>query len=149
MNFKKPLIYIVILLVFSASGYYVYKHSTEIGLTKPALIMKISTNETTVGLPMVNNVTFEQSSVMFFYKTTDTKVEFPEIDVNARLNKLDAAPASFWASTPYEKEGVYTLNVYFRDGNAPKQGDILILPIRIVGHTGAILDKKTAFYVWE
>ena len=97
----------------------------------------------------INNVTFEQSSVPVFYKRADTIPAFPEIEVNARLNALDSAPASFWASTPYKDEGLYEVKLYFRDGKEPKKGDILILPIRIIGSTAVIMYKTTAFYEWE
>jgi hypothetical protein len=100
---------------------------------------------------MINNVTFEQSSVPFFYKRVDSIPDFPEIDVNARINKLNSAPASYWASQRinFEEKGTYTLRIFFRDGNEPKQGDVLIMPIRVVSHTGAIAYKTTAFWVWE
>jgi hypothetical protein len=62
---------------------------------------------------------------------------------------LDAAPASFWASTHYAGDGTYNIRLLFRDGNEPKQGDILILPIRIVGLAGIVMHKNTAFYMWE
>ncbi len=142
---------VVVVLISSASGYYLYQHAVETGFAKPELILKVSTNLTDKGTPMVNNVTFEQSSVPFFYKRTDTPPDFPEIDVNARINKLNSAPASFWASIHHTGEGVYTLRLFFRDGkeNEPKKGDILILPIRITSHTGAIAYKTTAFYEWE
>src|SRR3972149_4858386 len=137
---------ILVLLIISVSGYYLYQHSVEYGLAKPALILKISTNLTEDGRHMINNVTFEKSGVVFFYKRTDTLPSFPTIEVNARLIKLDAAPASFWASTPYnfdEDEGNYELKIFFKDGNEPKKGDVLILPIRIVGHTGVPMYKTT------
>ncbi len=147
---KLAKISIVALLVLSVSGYYLYQHAMDVGLTKPALILKVSTNLTENGDPMINNVTFEQSSVPFFYKRTDTVPYFPEIQVNARINKMAAAPASFWASEHYKwDEGTYTLKVFFRDGNEPKQGDVLILPIHIISYTGAQAYKTTAFWVWE
>ncbi len=149
MDRKKIIKYILVLLIFSVSGYYLYQHGVELGLAKPALVMKISTNESAMGLAMIHNVTFEQSSVAFFYKRGDAVPEFPEIEVNARLNQLDAAPASFWASQHYDGVGVYTLRVFFRDGKEPKPGDILILPIRIIGSTGVPMYKTTAFYIWE
>ncbi len=142
---------IVVLLILSASGYYLYQHAIQYGLAKPALVLKVSLNITSMGTPMINNVTFEQSSVPFFYKRVDSVPNFPEIDVNARINKLSAAPASYWASehVNFNDKGTYTLRVFFRDGNEPKQGDVLIMPIRIVSHTGAIAYKTTAFYLWE
>ncbi len=149
MDRKKIIKYVVVLLIFSVSGYYLYQHGVELGLAKPALVLKISTNESTRGQAMINNVTFEQSSVAFFYKRSDSIPEFPEIEVNARLNQLDAAPASFWASQRYDGVGTYSVMVFFRDGKEPKQGDILILPIRIIGRTGVPIYKTTAFYIWE
>jgi hypothetical protein len=147
---KKTITYgIIILLLLSASGYYLYQHGVAYGLTKPALILKVSTNSTGQGTPMVNNVTFEQSSIPFFYKRADTVPEFPEIDANARLNNLGSVPASFWASTHRPTEGEYQLRLFFRDGYEPKQGDVLIIPIRLISHTGAVQYKTTAFYEWE
>lgn len=140
---------IILLLLFSVDGYYIYQHGVDLGLEKPALILKVSTNLTDKGSLMVNNVTFEQSSVPFFYKTTDTAPDFPEIDVDARINTLDSPPASFWASVHYTGEDIYTLKVFFRPGSEPKKGDILIMPIRITSHTGSIVFKTTAFYLWE
>ena len=148
---KKKLKYIIILLlILTVSGYYLYQHGVELGVAKPALILKVSTNLSEKGAIQVNNVTFEQSRVVFFYKRADSIPSFPEIEVNARLNMLDTAPASYWASTPYtDEEGLYELKIYFRDGKEPKQGDILILPIRIIGSTAVIMYKTTAFYQWE
>ncbi|MCX9012526.1 MAG: hypothetical protein OIN66_15590 [Candidatus Methanoperedens sp.] len=141
---------IVLLLVLSVSGYYIYQHAMSIGLMKPALVLKVSTNITNNGDPMINNVTFEQSGVPFFYKRTDTEPKFPEIQVEARLNKLASAPASYWSSAHYYyDDGVYTLQVFFRDGSEPKQGDVLILPIRIISYSGAVAYKTTAFWIWE
>ena len=149
MNLKNLKYIIVVLLVLSVSGYYLYQHVVELGLAKPALVLKVSTNLSEKGAVMVNNVTFEQSSVVFFYKRADSIPNFPEIEVNARRNALDSAPASYWASTPFKDEGIYELRLLFRDGNEPKKGDILILPIRIIGSTGVIMYKTTSFYEWE
>jgi hypothetical protein len=148
---KLAKIAVILLLVFSVSGYYLYQHAIEYGLTKPALVLKVSMNVTSKGTPMINNVTFEQSSVPFFYKRVDTVPEFPEIDVNARINTLSSAPASYWSSqhVNLNEQGTYDLRLFFKDGNEPKQGDVVILPIRIISHTGAVAYKTTAFYLWE
>lgn len=147
---KKNIKYVVIaLLVFSAAGYYLYQNAIDMGLAKPVLVLKISTNLSEKGATQISNVTFEQSSVPAFYKRADTIPAFPEIEVNARLNALDSAPASFWASTPYKDEGLYEVKLYFRDEKEPKKGDILILPIRIIGSTAVVMHKSTAFYEWE
>jgi len=150
MNKKNVIYIIVILLIFSVSGYYLYQHGVDYGLAKPALILKVSTNLSEKGNIQVNNITFEQSSVVFFYKRADSIPNFPELEVNARINALDVAPASYWASTPFtNEEGIYELKIYFKDGNEPKQGDVLILPLRIIGSTGVIMYKTTSFYLWE
>lgn len=148
---KKNVIYIiVVLLIISVSGYYLYQHGVDYGLAKPALILKVSTNLSEKGNIQVNNITFEQSSVVFFYKRADSIPNFPELEVNARINALDKAPASFWASTPFtDEEGLYELKIYFKDGNEPKEGDVLILPLRIIGSTGVVMYKTTSFYLWE
>ncbi|SNQ62291.1 hypothetical protein [Candidatus Methanoperedens nitratireducens] len=148
---KLAKIAVVVLLVFSVSGYYLYQHAVEYGLAKPALLLKVSMNLTSKGTPMVNNVTFEQSSVPFFYKRVDSVPDFPEIDANARINTINAAPASYWASqhVKFDEEGVYTLRLFFRDGSEPKQGDLLIMPIRVVSRTGTVAYKTTAFWQWE
>ena len=142
-------IIIILLGIFSLGGYYLYQRSTDLGLTKPALIVTVFTNLTQDGIPGIYNATFEQSSIPFFYKRTDTSPEFPEIDVNVRLNALDSAPASFWASIHYTGEDTYTFKVFFKDGKEPKKGDILIMPIRITNSRGYIDYKTTAFYAWE
>ncbi len=148
---KLSKIAVVVLLIFSVSGYYLYQHAIEYGLAKPALLLTVSMNLTSKGTPMINNVTFEQSSVPFFYKRVDSVPNFPEIDVNARINNLNSAPASYWSSQKinFNEKGTYTLRLFFRDSKEPKQGDVLIMPIRIVSHTGAIAYKTTAFWVWE
>ncbi len=140
---------VVLLLLLSASVYYLYRQETALGLVKPALILKVSTNLTDKGNPSINNVSFEQSAVPFFYKRVDSPANFPEIDVNARINKLNSIPASMWASVHYNGDNTYELKLYFKDGNEPKKGDILIMPIRITSHTGAVAYKTTAFYEWE
>lgn len=146
---KHTKIIMAALLILSASGYYLYRHDVESGLAKPALILRVSTNLTDSGDPAINNVVFEQSSVAFFYKRIDTPPKFPEIDVNARINRLNSAPASYWASVPYTGEDTYTIRLFFRDDKEPSSGDILIMPIRITGRTGAVAYKTTAFYEWE
>lgn len=146
---KRARMLILFVFIVSIIGYYIYINSSVMGLSKPELRITVSTNLSEVGTPMINNATFEQSGVPFFYKTTDSPADFPEIDVNIRINKLSSAPASYWASTPYKGEGKYTLRLFFRDGQYPKKGDVLIISIRMASSTGAIMYKTTAFWVWE
>lgn len=141
--------YVIVLLLLSASGYFIYANASEIGLAKPALILQVSTNFTEDGMPMINNLTIEQSTVPFFYKRADSIPEFPEIQVYARINAIAAPPASYWASVHFEDEGTYTLKILFRDGFEPKKGDVMILPVRVIGYTGKTYYKTTAFHVWE
>jgi hypothetical protein len=140
---------IILLLILSISGYYIYQNAEELKLAKPALTMVVSTNVSERGTPMVNNVTIEESMIPFFYKRADVIPDFPEVDANVRLNTLMAPPASFWASAHRDEEGEFPLKLFFRDGYEPKQGDILIITIRLVSPTGAIQYKTTAFHCWE
>jgi hypothetical protein len=113
--------------------------------------LKIST-DLIEGIPSITNVTFEQSSVVFFYKATETSPRFPEIDANARINDFASGPSTYYAAAPFDfskKSANYTVQLFFRDGKEPKQGDILFIPIRISGYTGTVLYKITAFYDWE
>lgn len=147
----KTKLIVIVLLLLSASAYYLYKNSSGIGLTKPILELKIST-DLSDGMPLITNVTFDQSSVIFFYKATESIPKFPEIDVNARINEFESGPSTYYASAPYDfskKNETYSIRLFFRDGKVPRQGDILILPIRITGYTGTILYKTTAFYDWQ
>ena len=148
MDRKRVLIYtLVALVILSATGYYIYQHAIQLRLAKPELILKVSMSSDSG--PTISNITFEQSSVPFFYKTTDTAPQFPEIQVNARLNQVSSAPASYWAATPFKGDGEYILRVFFRDGQEPKKDDVLILPVRVVGYRGDELFITTAFWVWE
>jgi len=140
---------IILLLILSISGYYIYQNALKMNLAKPALIVVVSTNMTEWGTPMVNNVTFEESSIPFFYKRADSIPNFPEVDANIRLNTLNSVPATYWASAHREEEGKFPLKLMFMDGKEPKAGDVLIITIRLVSRTGAIQDKKTAFHCWE
>ena len=140
---------IIIILILLASGYYLYQHAVESGIAKPSLILTVSTNLTDKGTPMVNNVTFEESTIPFFYKRADSIPNFPEVDANVRINNLASAPASFWASAHRPEEGIFQLRIFFKDGTEPKKGDVLIIPIRLVSRTGAIQYKTTAFYCWS
>lgn len=140
---------ILAILILSASAYYIYINSDKMGLAKPMLVITATTGLTSTGGPAITNATFQQSGVAFFYKTTDSPAEFPEIDANVRINKMASAPASYWTSVPYKGEGVYDIKIFFREDQYPKKGDILIIPIRILSRTGAVAYKTTAFWVWE
>lgn len=65
---KLAKIAVVVLLVFSVSGYYLYQHAVEYGLAKPALLLKVSMNLTSKGTPMVNNVTLSNPACRFSIK---------------------------------------------------------------------------------
>ncbi len=136
-----------LLAIAGVAGYYMYSNIKW----NPALIVKISTgiNETS-GAPIITNMTFEQSQVI--YKGADAVVEFPEITVMVRNNSINAAPVSYWASVPWdskETSGNYTLTVVFRETYTPSSNDTLILTVQQVGLKGRILNKQTAFYGWE
>jgi hypothetical protein len=144
----KLVIVAVIVLVVGLAALYVINTKIE---WHPALKLTISTgvNETD-GFPIVTNVTFEQTKVI--YKGTDDKVVFPDIDVMARNGSVLAPPASYWASVqrdPKERNGTYTMTLTFRESYTPQKGDQLILTIFLTGSGGTILTKKTALYEWN
>jgi hypothetical protein len=138
---------VVLLLVMSAT---LYMYSTKIE-SKPALDIIITTGFDENGTIKVTNMTFEQTSVPFFYKTTDNRAEFPEINVIARYNSITSEPSSYWASYKYnpETEGKYILKVVFRTGKEPNVEDLLILPVKITDFRGNVIYKTTAFYGWK
>ena len=141
---------IIVLIVISVTGYYLSQQAEALGLAKPQLTLKVSTNSSQqFGGPMINNITFERSSVPFFYKTTDTPPDFPDVQALVRINRIDAAPGSYWASEQFKGESIYMLPIFFRPGKEPKKGDVLLITVSITSNWGDDLYRTTAFYVWE
>ena len=125
-------------------------NNTGITNPKPALRMTVTTGYDENNTVVVTNMTFEQTTVPFYYKRVDNSAKFPEINVYARYNTMSSEPMSYWASTfrPND-EGNYTLLMTFRDGKEPKPEDFLLLPIKITDSFGNQESKKTAFYEWK
>ena len=141
---------IIALIIISISGYYISQQAEGLGLAKPELAIKVSTNSSEdFGGPIINNITFERTSVPIFYRTTDTVPDFPDVQASVRLNRIDSAPASYWASEHFRGDGEYNLRLFFRDGKEPKIGDVLLITVKINDDWGEELWKTTAFYVWE
>jgi hypothetical protein len=111
--------------------------------TKPAIELQITVKD-----DVVTNVTMEQVNLPFFYKQTSGKVNFPDISVNAKPDMLEAKPITYWASSPYTGDGIYTMTLTFEE-SSPKIDDFLILPIRITDTRGHIIYKQTGFYTWK
>lgn len=141
---------IIALIIISVSGYYISQQAEGLGLAKPELAIKVMTNSSEeFGGPMVKNITFERTSVPFFYRTNDVVPDFPDVQANVRINRIDSAPASYWASEHFRGDDVYNLRLFFRDGKAPKIGDVLLITVKINDDWGEELFRTTAFYIWE
>jgi len=145
---KKIVIYLAILIVIVYAGYSVYGKIDW----NPALIVTITTgvNESKGDAPIITNVTFEQTKVI--YKGSDTPAKFPEINIMVRNEELNSLPVNYWAAAPWnqgEKEGKYVITVLFLETYTPKPEDLLVLTIKQTGIKGNILNKQTAFYEWK
>ena len=141
----------VLLAILIAVGYAGYVAYSNINWN-PALIVTIATgvNESRNDAPIITNVTFEQTKVI--YKGADSPVKFPDISIMIRNEALTSFPVSYWASASWnqgETEGKYVLTVLFKETYTPKPGDLLILTIKQTGKGGYILNKQTAFYDWK
>ena len=115
--------WIILLLIMVASAVIIV-NNTGITISKPALKMTVTTgiDNNTI---KVTNMTFEQTTVPFYYKRVDSPAKFPEINVYARYNEMTSEPASYWASvTRPRDEGTYSLTMIFRDGKEPNVGDV-------------------------
>jgi hypothetical protein len=140
--------WIIMLLVIIAA--VVYLNGTGIFVGKPALKIVVTTGFDETGSVKVTNATFEQISLPFYYKKADIPAKFPEINIFGRIDNMSSAPSSFWAAVYRpEDNGVYTLTMTFKDGKEPKNGSLLILPIRLTDLDGYTIYKTTAFYQWE
>ncbi len=145
---KKIVICLAILIVIGYAGYFAYGKIDW----NPALIVTITTgvNESKGDHPVITNVTFEQTKVI--YKGTETPAKFPEINIMVRNEELTSLPVNYWTAAPWiqgEKEGKYVLTVVFLDTYTPKPEDLLVLTIKQTGIRGDILNKQTAFYEWK
>ena len=117
---------------------------------KPALKMTVTTGYNENNSIIVTNVTFEQMTLPFFYKKEDVPAKFPEINVFGRIDNMSSAPSSFWAAAYRSNdEGIYTLIMIFKDGSEPKNGSLLILPIKLTNFRGSQIYKTTSFYEWK
>lgn len=150
---KKLGIVLVLAAILIAAGIGIYTNKDRITnkiTPYSALKLTISTNLSGNNTPTVNNLTFEQANVPFFYKRSDSIVDFPDVNAVIRLNSLQSEPISYWASSRRnDDEGIYTLTSVFRDGKEPKPGDMLIITLRLTNFRGNVEYKTTAFYDWQ
>jgi hypothetical protein len=117
---------------------------------KPALKLVVTTGLDEKNTVKVTNITFEQTTVPFFYKRVDSPAQFPEINIFVKSNNEQAESMSYWAAVKRTNDdGVYTLTLTFRDGKEPKVNDTLILPIKLTDFKGKQIYRTTAFYGWS
>jgi hypothetical protein len=108
----------------------------------PALDMIVTVNRTAI-----TNVTFEQTTVPYYYIRKDTPTDFPEVSAVARPNELESLPISYWASVHTPQEGIYNMRMVFKTN--PQVNDTLIITLRYSVFGGTVIDKRTAFHIWE
>lgn len=149
---KKTAIAIIVILLIAIGLSYLYLDKIENALipSKPALKVTISTgNSVTLGL-QVTNMTFKQTTVPVFYRSVDSPVQFPDIDVEAKNDSIKNVPITYWASAERVKTNeTYDFMLTFREPYVPTQGELLILSVRMNDFTGKLEYKTTAFYEWK
>jgi len=141
---------IVWLAVILVAGVLVLSTQSDMLKDSPALKLTVITelNESS-DLPSVTNVTFEQTTVPFYYKKADTPPKFPDINIETKIGAVKNPPVAYRAGEFRPVEGTYYLTVVFMNGSEPKTGDLLIMAIRLSDFKGAVIKKTTAFYEWK
>jgi hypothetical protein len=141
-------IWIIMILLMSVSA-IVIGNNTGIFESKLALKLVVTTSLDENNTVKITNITFEQTTVPFYYKRVDSPTQFPEINVFVKSNIEQAESISYWSAVKRtDDEGIYTLILIFRDGKAPKVNDTLILPIKLTDFKGKQIYRTTAFYGW-
>lgn len=148
---KKTTIAIAVIVIALTIGLYQNTDNIEKDLTKPALKLTISTDmNDTDGIMEITNMSFEQTTVPIYYRSTDSPVQFPDIDVEARNNKPLLSPVSYWVSEKrISQNATYNLILTFREPYKPIKGELLILTVRMNDFRGFLEYKTTAFHEWK
>lgn len=154
MNKNKIAIMVIIVIALIGLSYLnVGRIENALNLTKPALKITLTTgiNESlSDDLIQVTNMTFEQTTVPIFYRSSDSPAEYPDIDIEAKANTVTAPPVSYWVSFKrLDNKGKYDFVLTFRDPYVPQKGDMLFLTVRMNDFRGVLEYKSTAFYSWR
>lgn len=154
MKKKNAVIILAALLTIAAGLAYLYiEVKPELNLAKPALVLGITTGiNQSDGRLIVTNMTFEQTTVPIYYRSADSPVEFPNINVQGRNGTIYSPPVTHWASEkiPVGSEGgKHIMTLTFRESYKPRPQDVLILTIKIAEYGGLEEHRKTAFYEWK
>jgi uncharacterized protein (UPF0333 family) len=148
---KSSIILTVIIIAGIIGAFYLNldKIESTINIGNPALEMTISTDVNESDVPIITNIDFKQTEVI--YKGSDAPTILPEISIMIRNDAVNSAPVSYWASQTWvEGENkTYTFTVLFRESYTPKKGDRLIIQIRFTDFSGSRIEKKTALYEWK
>jgi hypothetical protein len=153
MNMKKQIIAVMLIVVISLTGlYYVYqdKINNTLHVTKPALKIRVTTDyNDSLGVMEITTMKFEQTTVPIYYRSADDKVEFPNIEVEARTNELTVSPSSYWVSSKrISNNATYDFVMTFREPY-PSTDALLVLTIKMNDFRGYLEYKTTAFYQWK
>ncbi len=140
----------IVILLLSLITVGIWANSIGTFDSSPALKLVVTTGFDNNNTLKITNITFEQTTVPFFYKKVDSPTQFPEISVFVKSNKEQAESISYWSAIKRTNdEGSYTLTLTFRDGKAPKVNDTLILPVKLTDFKGRQIYRTTAFYGWQ
>lgn len=151
---RKTTIAITVILIIAIGLSYLYIDKIENALipSKPALKLTIDTdiNESLSDLLLITNMTIEQTTVPIFYRSVDSPVEFPDINVEGRNDTVKSSPVTYWASAKRTNpREIYEFILTFREPYVPNTGDVLILTVRMNDFRGKLEYKTTAFYDWK
>jgi hypothetical protein len=150
---KKTIVAVIVILFIAIGLSYTYIDKIENAWipNKPALKLTMITDYNDTGdFIVITNMTFEQTSVPVFYRSVDSPVVFPDINVEGRNDTITTAPVTYWASAKRVKTNeTYEFTLTFREPYVPKPGDMLILTVRMNDFRGKLEYKTTAFYGWK
>lgn len=151
MNKKTAIIGIALIAIIGLSYLYIDKVEGALIPSKPALKLKITTDyNDSEGLLMITNMTFEQTTVPAYYRSVDSPVEFPNINVEGRNESVTSSPITYWSSEKRVNiQSVYDFTLTFREPFSPNTGNLIILTVRMNDLRGKLEYKTTAFYVWK
>jgi len=145
--------FIIVIALIGTLYLYADRIENELHLTKPALKVTVTTwinKSLDEDLIQVKNMTFEQTTVPIYYQSVDSPVEFPDINIEGKVGSITAVPVTYYQSQKREAtEGNYTFILTFREPFEPKQGEVLLLPVRMNDFRGVLVYKQTNFYAWK
>jgi len=101
------------------------------------------------GKPAIENVSVEQDAVNPLKSPRgSSSVGFPSVDAMAIVN-YGKGGVSYWAAKEYHGNGTYELVIGFARDTMPKQGDMVMLVVRVLDRNGKALASAKRLIIWE